>query len=198
MKYASSRLVGLILLLLVSGCATSKLTRLEDLSPREAVAIAKIRVMLNGKDVTKDAAVLFNAPSTGIPKYDYKVDENGYVFAKLPVGENSINYILHPDRITQHHFRSGELNFQLSEGRALYYVGDITFDWQGMGSSANWAIAIAVGGLLPGPLAGGAASQGRIVVAVESNPARAQEEFRRKFPNDRNVITSLLVVKPRQ
>src|SRR2546427_339575 len=91
---------GLILALLASGCASNKLTRLEDLSSNEAVAVAKIRVLHNGKDVTKGAAVLFNAPSSGVPKYDYAVDENGYIFAKLPVGDDSINYILHPDRIT--------------------------------------------------------------------------------------------------
>jgi hypothetical protein len=199
--------LGLIVLF-ACGCASNKLTRLEDLSQNEAVAIAKFRVLHNGKDVTKGGAVLFNAPATGIPKYDYMIGEDGYVFAKLPVGENSINYILHPDRITQHRFPSPELSFHLKEGRAIYYIGDITFDWQGSGSSANWTVfvlgALAGGatGLpgaeLAGPLAGGAAGRGRIAVAVDSNPAAAQEAFRRKFPNDREVIPSLLVVTPRR
>ena len=198
MKYRLSSALGLALILVGSGCASNKLKRLEDLSDKEAVAIAKIRVLHNGKDVTKGAAVLFDAPATGIPKYDYLVGEDGYVIAKLPVGDNSLNYILHPDRVTQHRFRDGELAFVLPEGRAIYYIGDITFHWQGTGSSANWIVTVATGGMITGPLAGGATSQGRIVVAVDSRPAEADKAFREKFPTDRAISASLLTVNPRK
>lgn len=188
-------LIALLVALLVSGCASTKFTGLEDVSEKEAVAVAKIRILHNGKDVTKGSTVIFNAPYTGIIRYAYKPDEAGYIFAKLPVGNNRLNTILHPNQLTQHRFGDEELTCQLLEGKGIYYIGDITLDWRGMGSAGSWMLFAAVGGI-PGALAGAAAGQGGIVATVESNEVPAQEALRRRFSTDRNVIPSLLVVNP--
>ena len=177
-----------------TGCATSKLTRLDDVSANEAVVIAKFHCVYNGKDVTKGCNVIFDPmPSFGTPKYQYILDESGYVFAKLPVGANAIRVVIHKSGLMQHHFTSEELTCQINGGGVINYIGDVTFDWKGMSSGAGVGVVALTGVIGSSELTGGG-----VAVSVESNAAAAQEAFRQKFPNDRSLTPSLLVVKLRK
>ena len=82
--WKSSFLVGLALASLsLSGCATpGKLTRLDSVSPNEAIAVARFHVIYNDKDGTKGCNIIFDGSRQFI------LDESGYVFAKLPIGTN--------------------------------------------------------------------------------------------------------------
>jgi hypothetical protein len=192
------KIVGLLGLVLAgtffAGCATSKLTRLDDVSANEAIAVAKFRCIYNGKDVTKGCNVIFDPmPSFGTPKYQYILGESGYVFAKLPLGANSIRVVIHKSGLMQHHFTSEELTCQINGGGVINYIGDVTFDWNGMSSGAGVGIVA-----LTGVAGSSALTGGGVAVSVESNAAAAQEAFRQKFPNDRGLTPSLLVVKLRK
>ena len=184
-------MAGLVLAgVCLSGCATSYLTRLDKVASDEAIAVAKFRVIYNGKDVTKGCGVIFDPfPSSGVPKYGYTLDETGYVFARLPIGANSIHLVGLKGGTHLHTFRPKELTCQLDGGGVINYMGDVTMDWNGMGTGS----AIAIGAV--SPVLHGLTTGGRIVVSVETNAVRAQEVFRQKFPTDRNLKPSLLVVQ---
>jgi hypothetical protein len=187
-------LLGLALAgLLFTGCATSHLTRLQDVSSNEAVVVAKFHIIHNGQDQTKDCAVLFNTSAYG-EKYGFRLDEGGYVVVKLPVGKDSLDMLCTSWK--RHLFGPEELTCEVSGGGAINYIGDITMDWNGTGSGAVILSTIG-GGIIGGTLAG-SATQGKIVVTVDSNVAAAQEAFRQKFPADKILMPSLLVVNPRQ
>ena len=183
------RAVGLwsVLVLLLAGCSTSNLSRLDKVPPDQAIAVAKFRVLYNGKDASKGCNVIFNNREQ-CPI----LDATGYVFAKLPVGTNSIRNLVHKSGLMQHHFPAGELACQLRGDGVINYLGDVTIVWDGMGSGAGLALAAF------SPLLNSATTGGKAQVAVESNPAAAQEAVRRKFSTERSLEPSLLVVKPNQ
>src|SRR4051812_19022599 len=100
-------LIALSTLLALTGCTTNRrFQRVEDIAPNEAVAVARIRILYNGKDKTKGSCIIFDAPAPN--RFGYDLDKSGYVFAKFPLGRTSVETILHPNGLTQRHFRPGE------------------------------------------------------------------------------------------
>jgi hypothetical protein len=184
-------IIVLTCLIFICSCSTLRLTKIEDVSLNEAAAIVKINLKYNGEDVTKKSYILFNAPSFGAAKHLIP-DENGYIYAKLPLGTNSIDEILLVIGLgnVQHRFNTGELTFQLNQAQAIYYLGDLTIDWQGVGSGTAATMSIGLG------VVGSLLTQGDIIVSVESNINGAQEAFRKKFQTQLEIIPSLVVVKP--
>jgi len=196
MKSKIMRLMGLVLIgLFFSGCATSRLTQLNDVGPNEAIAVAKFRFIYNGEVVTKGCNVIFDpVPAFGFPKNQYILfDESGYVFMKLPSGVNSIRIVIHKSGLMQHHFQPEELTCQLSSGGVINYIGDVTFNWNGMGSGS--AVGVTA---LTGVFGGSLLTGGKVAVSVESNKGAAQTAFRQKFPTAQDVTLSSLVIKPRK
>jgi hypothetical protein len=185
-----SPLFYLLIVCLASGCASSNLTDVKKVQPDEAMAVAKFRIIYNGKDVTKGCSILFNAPKTGYTKYQYILDETGYVFARLRTGTNRISMVLH--KYSQHSFGPQELTCDLRAGDTVNYIGDITMEWNGVGSVAGFTL-IAVGG----PLGSALGTQGKLVVGVESHDAEAQQAFNAKFRSNRTLAPALLIVNPK-
>ena len=178
--------VGVIVAgLFLVGCgAGSKLTRLDNVSKDEAIVAGKFRIKYNGEDVTKGCDISIR------PMYTQRLDESGYVFAKLPVGAHSVWILTYS--YMQHRFDTDDLTFQLKGGGAINYIGDITMDWKGMSKGSGLALGVAVGGW--GNILG--ATKGKMVVSVKSNPEEIQAEIRRRFNSDQKVTPSLMVVKP--
>ncbi|MBF0569299.1 MAG: hypothetical protein HQL18_00785 [Candidatus Omnitrophica bacterium] len=196
MKYKLGCLMGLIVVVLsVSGCAISSLTRLDNIAPSEAIAIAKIHIIYNGKDMSNRSNVLFNEWGGGFPKYQYIVGQDGYIFARLPIGMNGMSGIVHGSGLS-HFIAQGEITCQLKGGGVVNYLGDITFNWNGKASGSE-AGAFFRSSTPLGMLLMSSPDQGTIRVVIESNVKEAQEVFRRKFPDSQAEITAaLLEVKP--
>ena len=186
------QLLGLSLAVcFLSGCLAYNITQLKDVSSEEAIAVAKFRIVYNGEDVTKGSFVIFNAPDTGFVKYQFMLDETGYLFAKLPVGVNRIRFINHRSGFMQHHFGPEELTCQLSGSGVINYIGDITAEWKGKGTGSAFAITAATG-----VFAQALFTQGKIRISVEANTAKTQEIVARKFATSKSITPALLAVKP--
>ena len=197
MKLKVARSLGLVLIgLFFTGCATSRLTQLNDVGQNEAIAVARFRFVYNGEVVTKGCNVIFDPIPAfiGPVKNQYILfDESGYVFMKLPAGVNSIRIVIHKSGLMQHHFQPEELTCQLRGDGVINYIGDVTFNWDGMGSGS--AVGVTA---LTGVIGGSFLTGGKIAVSVESNKDAAQTAFRQKFPTAQDVTPSLLSVKPRK
>lgn len=189
-------MLGLLILALagtfLTGCANNRIARLQDVPSAEAIVVAKFRILYNGEDVTKGSVVIFNPlpPVIGTAKYQYVMDDSGYVFGTQPVGLNSINTIMHRTGLMQHRFKKDELTCQLAGGGVINYLGDITIDWNGHGKGFGVATAAV------SPIFNALVTGGGIAVAVDQNVAAAQEAVRQKFGTDRLLTPALLVVKP--
>ena len=173
--------------LLLSGCVSSP--RIKDLAkvgPDKAIVVAKFRVIYNDKDITKGCNVIFNN------KQQFILDETGSVYAALPPGRNSIRNVIHKSGFMQHHFAIDDLTCDLVGGGVINYLGDITFNWHGMGSGSGFLLA-AISPVISSVATGGGAN-----VLVETNTAAAQGHFQEQFPGDHKFVPALLVVKPRQ
>jgi hypothetical protein len=200
MKYKFCFFVNLILaVLFVSGCCPySFLKRLDNLEPNEAIAIAKINILDEGKDVSEGSHVFFNTwDSHGVAKYQYVVERDGYIFARLPVGTNGISCITQRNGYLTHNINKGELTWQLKGGGVINYLGDININWNGKVSSSDKMRGFLRTSSLLGTLLISQPEHGQISVTVESNVKEATEAFRRKFPDCKTDITPVLIdVKP--
>jgi hypothetical protein len=201
MQYMRFCMLGLVLAgLFLSGCATSRLTRLDEVLPGEAVAVAKVRVIHNGKEVPRGFNVVFDCAQAGTAKGQCGVEENGYIFARFPVGPRSIRMVVLPSGLVKHSFEADELTFQLRGGGTINYIGDITMEWRGIGNGTAVAAMVAggvSGGFVGSILGGELVNMGEgLAISVKSNPAEAQKAFSQKFPTARSITPSLLVVKP--
>jgi len=172
-------------LIVLPSCSVDKLARLDQVSPNEAIAVARFRVIYNGEKVTKNNYVYFNSTYGG--EHAFKDDE--YMFFKLPAGKNNIQNVCHS--LVQHHFEPDELTFNLAGGGTINYLGDITFVWDGMNSAG------ATGMALLSPIASMYLTGGGTKVSVESHPASARDALRQRYGVDRVVTPSLLKVKTR-
>jgi len=183
-------LAGAILSGCVVGVAPTKLTRLDDVSSREAITVAKFSITYNGKDVTKGCNLIFSNKSY----HGCTLDESGYVFMKLPIGTHAIRYVVHKNGLMQRNFRSDELTCLISGEGTINYIGDISLDWHGVTGAESVGVIAGIG------LTGYAftTTHGKVVVAVASDTAAAQAAFKQKFPTDRIITPSLLVVQPHQ
>ena len=121
----------------------------------------------------------------------------GVRFERIP-GRHSIDIVTTPSGLGQHRFNPGELSFELTKGRTIYYLGDVTMDWRGMGSGASLALMVA-GTATAGVLGGAAtsrATQGAIVVSVRMEEAAARDAFSRRFHLNQQLVASELSVRP--
>jgi hypothetical protein len=196
MKHQAMCLLAPVLsCLLISGCVTPilRLNDLSEVSPQEAVIVGKFHIKYNGKDV-KGGNVLFDAGKT-----QCLFDESGYVFGKFPSGRHSITTVIHPSGLMTHQFGPEELTCQLSGGGVINYIGDITFNWNGISSAAYvGTMAIPVAGVVGNVIKNSIITEGQLTVSVDSNEREMQAEFGRRFATDRKLKSALLLVKPPQ
>jgi hypothetical protein len=181
-------LIGSIL----TGCATiPRLTRIDDVSSQEAIVATKVRLVYNGEDMPVFNVIFRPVPATYSQKYLYQnvPNESGYIFTKVPAGKNCIGVVIHKSGLMRHNFDPDDLTFQARGGGVINYIGDITFTWRGMSTGAGLATAAASG------LLSSYATGGDIQVSVQSNVASAQAAFKQKYPTDRNITPSLLIVR---
>lgn len=199
-KLSLGPLVGLIVsVLFASGCCSySFLNRLDNLSSNEAIVIAKIHILYNDKDVSKGSHVFFNTwDSNGVFKYQYVVGQDGYIFARLPVGTNGIGCITQKNGYLTHNINKGELVCQLKGGGVINYLGDINVNWNGNVSGSDKVRGFLRTSSLLGTLLMSQPEHGQIGVAVESHVKEATEAFRKKFPGSKADITpSLIDINP--
>jgi len=130
-------LLGVLLAgLYLSGCTTPvNLTRLDEVSPDQAIVVGRFHVRYNGQDETKGCNVVFRQWTFASPT-ECVLDESGYLYARFPVGKNPIQMIIRGSSygLLLHRFPSGQLYCAVEGNGVINYIGDITFDWNGMNS----------------------------------------------------------------
>jgi hypothetical protein len=185
--------------LILSGCTTGNLKTLDATSSNEGIAVARIHCTYDGKDATKGCNIVFDPlPFFGVPKYQYVPDANGYVFAKLPLGVNSIRAIVVSSGLAKHDFDSGELTCHIKGGGVINYLGEIYIDWQKVSvstSSTVETIGFSARNTFTVVSFNWTEGGGKIGVWVDSNESAAKDAFQVRFNEQRQLTPSLLVAR---
>lgn len=116
-----------VLGLITSGCATTyKDFKTADIKPTDGVAIGKVNIKYNGKNLNKECAVCLNS----INGPCQNLTDEGLVFKNIPKGEASIRRIACKDTSLQHYNIQGA-NFQVQDG--VNYFGHVDIEWANNG-----------------------------------------------------------------
>ena len=163
---------------LLTGCATSTLTRLEDLSTDEAILAARFHIVFDDNDVTEGTWVLFDAPAFGANKYSYQLDKTGYVFARLPIGLNHMSGFLYNHNL--HQCRDKEVTFQLVGNGVVNDLGNVTVNWHvDKESQAGWELS-------------------KMRFKIATNTPQTAVEFRNRYGTTRQIVPSAVVIHPEE
>ncbi|NQV51092.1 MAG: hypothetical protein HQ507_11375 [Candidatus Marinimicrobia bacterium] len=114
-------------LLSLSNCIPSGRVEVFDLGADEGLVAGKLTVLYNGKDVSREAIMLFNEIWVG--KFSYRGQTDGYIITKLPLGQNHIARIAYLQNFLNLDITN--TGFYLSERSKMTYIGDIIIDWKG-------------------------------------------------------------------
>jgi hypothetical protein len=164
-----------------------------ELKPGEVIAIGRLEVLENGRDVTREATLLFNEGMWGT--YPYRADESGFIYMKLRRGKNHLARISIPSGFAK--FPDGYLATELSDSAKIHYIGDLRIELYGDVLVAPNYMLGALGALADEARASSMARSGRIApVDIESGPSPVFAFFRNKFPTERETAVSLLRVHP--
>lgn len=120
------------MVVICSGCSIGRLSSIDDVSDHEIIAVGRAKVIYNGRDVTKGSNLVFNAPVYGFPKYQCILDDSGYIFTKLPREYVSLTNLVHPEGLITKTVAKDQLVVNLKHCARVCYIGDITFDWNGI------------------------------------------------------------------
>ncbi len=109
------------------GCATTyKDFKTESVKPTDGVAIGKVNIIYNGKNLNEKCAVCLNS----INGPCQSLTREGLVFKNIPKGEASIRRVACKD-ISMQHYNIQGANFKVLEG--VNYFGHVDIHWENKG-----------------------------------------------------------------
>lgn len=112
---------------LLASCGTGRLSKSDALSESETIILGEIKILNEGKDVTKNAKIYFDENEKGV--LSYKLSEHGLLVMKLPKGNHFVKYIYTP--YGSINLPIGYANIAVPEAGKSYYIGTIVIDAQG-------------------------------------------------------------------
>jgi hypothetical protein len=116
-----------VCLLLLAGCGTGRIASTET-KPHEAIVFGRMTFEGNLPLTSSKVLVHFNERLWG--KNVVCLDEEGYFYTKLPLGENDISLLEYrKDADFFANLPRGYASVNLEEADKIYYVGDITVEW---------------------------------------------------------------------
>lgn len=168
----------LFCILVLAGCSVNKQLATLDHSPQEAIVAGKLTVYYNGKNVTEKTTILFNEIMWGT--YSYHPDSTGYLITKLPLGRSYFSRIAYNP--FHNNLPKDLAAFEMTSNDSIYYIGDLTINWQGSKSK----MPAGMFGLV-GALADEMCSDGNFEFYSENNLESFQEYFRINFDNEMGI-----------
>jgi hypothetical protein len=180
-------IIALFSIVVLAGCALRPFGQLKSIEtkPDEVIVIGHLKVQDKGKDITTETNLFFNEAAWGT--YVYRADTSGYIYTKLKVGENHLARIGHKNRLAN--IPDDYATVTLADAAKVYYIGDISIDVTGMLRTSSGLFG------LVGAVAAAGAGGKHVPIRVTNNPQLAIEYFRTKFPNNKEVVISTLVIK---
>jgi len=110
----------LLVAVVLASCSSNKINKDTEIMSSEAVVLASIRIMNNGKDITKNSKLFFDENKNGA--LTYRLPENGEMITKLPIGNHYLKTIYTPYGSVN--LPDGYASFRV-DGNKINYIGNI-------------------------------------------------------------------------
>lgn len=175
-------LLGLMLVL--ASCSSGRLSTKDTLSESETVIIGEIRIVNDGKDMTKNAKIYFDENAKGI--FSYKLLDDGIVMMKLPRGNHFIKYIYTPYGSVN--LPIGYANFSAPESDRAYYIGTIVIDSENKLRKKSRGIIYDTD---PKGL-----KEEKVKITVSDTPKAASKTYHDIFGINKKIERALMTVSP--
>ncbi len=185
-----NRFTIIVLAFLSVSCSSSwvKVNSLTNDS-KEGVAIGKIKILLNGTNVTTNSILSFNGNAWSTDML--QIENEDYFLIKLPHGENHLEAVF--SKLSEKHrgiryfFPEEQYTFHIDRAK-INYIGDITLTWTGPDEGPAMGFA--------GPLSAyivTTTSTGKADISTENNINNVVNFLNDKFPSDTYEINISLL-----
>ena len=121
-------IILLLYIMVFVSCKSSRLSVTDTISEAETVIVGNIKIIKEGKDVTKNARIYFDENQKGI--LTYKMKEDGRIVMKLPKGNHFIKLIY--TEYGSANLPDGYALLTVPESNKVYYIGEIEIDGTGV------------------------------------------------------------------
>lgn len=167
-----------------ASCKTGKLSTQDTLSQSETVIIGEIKIMNDGKDVTKNAKIYFDENIKGT--LSYKLLEDGLIIMKLPQGNHFIKYIYTPYGSVN--LPIGYANLSVPDAGKAYYIGTIVID-------AEKKLRKKSRGIIYDTDPKGLKEE-KVQITISDTPEKALKTYHDMFGADKKIEKALMTVSP--
>lgn len=115
------------LALILASCSSNKMTPDTAVAGSEAVVLSVIKIMYDGKDITKHSKIYFDENKNG--SNSYRLDATGEMITKMAIGNHYIKMIYTPYGSVN--LPDGFASFRVEANKA-YYIGDLEIKTDGL------------------------------------------------------------------
>ena len=179
-------MIALVLsVLLISGCTTTyKDFKSSNVRSGEGVAIGKVNVKYNGKNMNRQCAICLNSangPCQGLT-------DEGFVIQNVPVGDASIRRVVCKDTSLQH-YNIDQASFLQKDG--VTYFGQVDIDWANAGGFKTTDLFGLIGALISE-----SKNDGSIKMTVSTGDPSATLKAYQKVTHETDVKMAKVIATP--
>lgn len=197
----SPMVVAIAALLLFEGCTLPGGGPLKslDVGPKHAIVIGRVKVQMDGKDITDGCHVTFRTVDPSYEHnllYGYRLEAGGDIIAQLPLGKYELGQVSHPRE--DHFFLTyvadvppGTTRFEVRDSAVLHYIRDVTLTWHKDRRAENTTRNYVLGLLIPWGAPSEIISDGPMSVSIQDGLAETEAHFDALFPDTLTVTNAL-------
>lgn len=181
-----------ILSVFLLSCKSGKITT-TDTKPTETIVFGKLTINSEKEINYKDIWIHFNERLWG--KNIARLDENGYFFAKLPIGHNNIAMLVYGRK--NKNIPKDYVSIDVEDSNVVYYIGDVFIDWKPSNKDRGATLAGALGGVAGALIAANADGEQLPVkiIATDSTIQHFKEQYQE---NKKDIETQLMKLDPQR
>lgn len=172
--------------LFIISCKSGKITTTET-KPTETIVFGKLTINSEKEINYKDIWIHFNERLSA--NNIARLDENGYFFAKLPVGHNNIAMLIYGKK--NKNIPKDYVSIDVADNNTVYYIGDVFIDWKPSNKDRGAILASAFGGVA-GALISANTNGEQLPVKITTTDSTI-EYFKEQYPNNQKKIKTELI-----
>lgn len=171
------------------GCGTGRIASTSSTKPNETIVFGKLTLDSSRPLANEKILIHFNERLWG--KHTVWLDESGYFYMKLPLGNHFISLLEYRDNIGFYkNLPDNYISVNLTEAEKVYYIGDIYITW----TPVELADMRRSGGVI-GAI-GEAEKKGEYIPVSVEPSQQTIDFFKQKFySNQKEVVYELVAVE---
>lgn len=183
------RIILLFLALFSLGCSTGRIATTANTKPNETIVFGKLTLDSSRPLASEKIVLHFNERLWG--KHTVWLDESGYFYMKLPLGNHFLSLLEYRDNIGFYkNLPPNYISVNLTEPEKVYYIGDIYLTWTPVELADMRQNKGVVGAIAE------AEKKGEYVPASVESSQQTVNFFKQKFiDNQKEIVTELVTIE---